>query len=151
MKIFKKTLIPLCASVMLLAIPTFAINIQTTEIKSNTETNLDSKDYSTSLYEVSHTYSNFVLSSGTSLNTNISLSSSQPYGKAHYYNSSAYPATMTVSGVETITIAPYSSGYIIWKKSSTKKTYNVTVTATSGTLSGKFSLAKADAEDQFQK
>lgn len=101
-------------------------------------------------YELSHTYNNFQLTSGTNFHTTISLSSSQPYGKAHFYNSSSSNVTLYVEGQGTITIKPYSSNSIIWKKSSMKSNYEISVTATSGTLNGTFSLAKATRDSEFQ-
>ncbi len=100
--------------------------------------------------ELSHTYSNFQLINGTNFHTTISLSSSQPYGKAYFYNDSSSDATLYVEGQGTITIKPYSSNFIVWKKGVIKSEYDVFVTATSKTLNGKFSLAKATRDLEFQ-
>ncbi|MDE6182012.1 MAG: hypothetical protein K2F59_02240, partial [Eubacteriales bacterium] len=126
MKKLKKLFAISLSLITMLSVPTFAQN------------------NSSNQYETSHTYSNFPFSNGTSFNTSISLSKTQPYGKAHFYNSSPYNVVLDVVGEKSVTIKPYTSGYVIWEKSAIKNNYNVTVRSKGGTLNGTFSLAKSE-------
>lgn len=140
-KLKKSIILSLSAFTLLTgAVPTFAQDVK------------DNVNYDGLIvpYELSHTYNSFQLTSGTSFHTTISLSSSQPYGKAHFYNASSSNVTLYVEGQGTITVKPYSSNSIVWKKSSMKSNYDISVTAKSGTLNGTFSLAKATRDSEFQ-
>lgn len=140
MKKFKKLLILSFSVITTLTTPIFA----------QSELNTINNNVSISPFIASHDYKNFKVSNGTNFQVSITLTSSQPYGKAHYYNSSAYDVTLYVEGQGTVTVKPYSSNYIQWKKGSFKNTYDVALTATKGTLNGTFSLAKAERTSDFQ-
>ncbi len=118
-------------------------NISTKNISEENSTDIENRS-------VSHDYSNFRVSSGTSFEVTIDLSSSQPYGKAFYANNLPYNATLYVEGQGTVTVKPYSSNSIVWKKGTFKSSYDVSITATQGMLDGYFSLAKATRESEFQ-
>ena len=108
------------------------------------------KNASTSPFIASRDYNNFKVSSNTNIQVNITLTDSQPYGKAHYYNSSVYDVTLYVDEQGTVTVKPYSSNDIQWKKSNFQSSYDVALTATKGTLNGIFSLAKAEKTSGFR-
>ena len=114
------------------------------------ETVLDENSAGIESRSVSYDHSNYRLVDRPNFPATIELTSSQPYGKAFYANNSPYSARLRVDDVDTITISPYSSGSIVWKKGIFKSSYDIVITATQGNLDGYFSLAKATEESDFQ-
>ncbi len=95
-------------------------------------------------YNTSYDFDSYQISGTNSFSTDIDLSSNQPYGKAYYSNNSSEDVTLSVDDHGSITIKPYKSGGITWKKSAFKSTYNVDLHCSTKDLNGLFSLAKSD-------
>lgn len=131
-----------------MAVPTLAKDLSITE-KTGVVSSQDDEN-KIMARNISYDYSNYPVKNRTNFSTQITLSSSQPWGKAHYYNSADYSVTLYVDGQEDVKIPPHSGDKIVWKKSALKSSYDVGVTASSGELNGIFSLAKATKETEFQ-
>ena len=128
----------------------FALAIVTCSMVLTVPVFAESTDTEHRPFEISYDYSNYELTTKTNFQVIITLSNSQKYGKAHYYNASDYATTLYVEG-EQKRIEPHSGDSIVWKKSIFKTSYDVGITASEGRLHGTFSLAKAEKESAFQK
>lgn len=136
---FKKLILSTIILICFIGISILFIQYNSEENSNNTESS-----------NVSYDFANYKLIDIAHFSPHIDLSSSQPYGKIFYTNNSYYSAKLIVDDKDPITIEPYSSGSIVWKKETFKSTYDITVTATQGILDGYFTLAKAEKEDDFQ-
>lgn len=150
MKFKKLILSTMISSCFIFSAPVFAQDKPLEKTNISTESISDENSIDIESRSISHDYSNYKLVDRTSFEVNIDLSSGQPYGKAFYANNSPYNATLYVEGQGTITVKPYSSNSIVWKKGTFKSSYDVSITATQGMLDGYFSLAKATRESEFQ-
>lgn len=131
-----------------MAVPTLAKDLSITEKTGAVSSQDDENEIMAR--NISYDYSKYPVQNRTNFPTQITLSSSQPWGKVHYYNSADYSVTLYVEGQEDVKIPPHSGDKIVWKKSALKSSYDVGVTASSGELNGIFSLAKATRETEFQ-
>ena len=150
MKFKKLILSTMISSCFIFSVPVFAQDKPLEKTNITSETVLDENSTGIESRIASHDYYNLRVLGNTNFEVTIDLTSSQPYGKAFYANNSPYNATLYVEGQGSVTVKPYSSNSIIWKKGTFKSSYDVSITATQGTLDGYFSLAKATKEADFQ-
>ena len=133
----KKIIMVLLSSNVLLSSASFQTYASDTTEINNIDNIKDAGDVEILPLGVSYSYSNFVLSSGTSFSTSITLSTAEPYAKAFYTNKSSATVTMGIKGKgvdKTITIPAGSNGEYKWSRSGIgNKKYEVTIRCSSAT------------------
>jgi uncharacterized protein YcfL len=136
----------LCVLVISMALITCAVSAPeafAAETSAVVNNKIAAADSVTDPMTKSYVYNNYAVSGTNSFSTSITLTNADKYGKAFYYNNSGTAVNLTVSKVDSITIQPYKSGSIEWKKGLLNSTYEVSLHCASANLNGSFSLAKS--------
>jgi len=153
MKFFKKLLAPvavLCCTAILSSNCVFADTqkFPDTEYATGIEVtyfDIDTtEDEGIMPYSITHVHSSIPITGRNTYSAYITLRNDQPFAKAYYSNNTSETVTMSVHGVQTISIPPYKGGQITWVGNPSKDFYEVNLHCPAKNLNGYFSLAKSN-------